>query len=675
MSGCADTSCGCHTLSESSAHAQSCSGESPAEPRATWWLTAVGAACAVGSEIAHLVQGGNSMVCIALCVAAVSTGGLGTFKDGLVALCHARLDINALMSVAVTGAMILGQWPEAATVIVLFALAEMLEQRSLERARHAIRGLLAMAPQIAAIRVADGSWCEVPAADVAVGATARIRPGERVPLDGTVLAGRSTVNQAPITGESLPVVKEPGDPVFAGTISESGYFEFRVTASANDSTLARIIHAVENAQGSRAPTQRFVDRFARVYTPIVFGLALVVALGAPLALGAAWGASIYKALVLLVIACPCALVISTPVTVVSGLASAARHGILVKGGAFLEGGRKLRALALDKTGTLTQGRPAVTDLVPIRGEPDRSLMLGASLGARSNHPVSGAVCAYWAARGSEGSLAQVSEFVALQGRGIQGRIDGVMCYLGNHRMVEELGLCTPETEAALGPLEADGKTAVAVCDQAGPLAVLGVADVVRPTSRQALAEIRALGVHTVMLSGDNPHTVRAIARDLGIDDARGSLLPEDKLEAIAELDATHGAVGMVGDGINDAPALARATIGFAMGMAGTGTAIETADVALMDDDLRKIPQFLRLSRRTVAVLTQNIALALGIKVVFFALAVAGQATLWMAVFADMGASLMVVANGLRLLRFESAARREANKAPTSTLAASAERSA
>ena len=498
------------------------------------------------------------------------------------------------------------------------------------------------------VQRSDGSWGDVDAKTVAVGSRVRVKPGERIALDGEVLQGRSSVNQAPITGESLPVEKAEGDPVFAGTINESGSFEYRVTAAASDSTLARIIHAVEAAQGSRAPTQRFVDQFARLYTPIVFAVALAVAILPPLLFGAAWLDWIYKALVLLVIACPCALVISTPVSIVSGLAAAARRGILIKGGVYLEEGRKLKWLALDKTGTITHGKPALTDVMAWNGtDPSAAERLAASLAIRSDHPVSQAVAR--AAQDKGLTPGEVADFAAMPGRGVRGHIDGALYHLGNHRLVEELGVCSPALETNLATLETQGKTVVMLIGPDGVRALFGVADTIKDSSRQAIKDLHALGIKTVMLSGDNPHTAEAIAQQVGIDKARGNLLPEDKQREIEQLSA-QGTIGMVGDGINDAPALARADIGFAMGAAGTDTAIETADVALMDDDLRKLPAFVRLSRSTAGVLKQNIALALGIKVVFLVLTFTGQATMWMAVFADMGASLLVVGNGLRLLR-------------------------
>ena len=556
------------------------------------------------------------------------------------------------MSIAVTGAVLIGHWPEAAMVMVLFALAEQIEARALDRARNAIQGLMALTPERVTVRDADGQWRERAAAGVTVGTLARVAPGERVALDGEVTAGESSVNQAPITGESMPVPKGAGDRVFAGSINESGSFEYRVTAAHDDSTLARIIRTVQEAQGKRAPTQRFIDRFAAVYTPIVFVVALLVALLPPLLMGGAWDDWIYKALVLLVIACPCALVISTPVTVVSGLARAARAGILVKGGVYLEQGASLRSVALDKTGTVTQGRPALTDMVPLNGDGDEALRLAAALASRSDHPVSTAISRHWQEQREAQVLPEVDDFAALPGRGTQGRVAGAIYSLGNARLLAELGSVNVEAARAIERLEGDGKTAVALCAGARVLAVIGVADTIRATSVQAVERLHRLGIRTVMLSGDNVVATAAIARQVGIDDARGGLLPEEKLAAVEAEVARHGMVGMVGDGINDAPALARASIGFAMGAAGTDTAIETADVALLDDDLRKLPEFVVLSRRTFAVLRQNIAAALLIKAVFLVLAIGGWATLWMAVFADVGASLLVIFNGLRLLRAE-----------------------
>ncbi len=613
-----------------------------------WGRMATAGVAASLAEAVYWINGGNDWPVVSLALIAIVLGGLPTYKKGLIALRNRDLNINALMAIAVTGAILIGHWPEAAMVMVLFALAEVIEAGSLDRARNAIRGLMELAPETATIQGPDGGWLEMPAAGVKVGAIVRARPGERIALDGRVTKGSSTVNQAPITGESLPIEKAEGDDVFAGTINQSGSIEYRVSASAGNSTLSRIIQAVETAQGSRAPTQRFVDRFSRIYTPAIFAISILVAVVPPLIGGGAWLDWIYKALVLLVIACPCALVISTPVTIVSGLAAAARRGILIKGGAYLEGGRKLTTLAMDKTGTITRGEPAQTDFIALAADSEAARQIAASLAARSDHPVSRSI----AKAAASMQLRIVDDFSALPGRGVQGSIDGTAYWLGNHRLVEEKGLCSGEIETRLARLEGDGKTAVLLMDGEKVLAIFGVADTVRETSRQAIADLHSLGVRTLMLTGDNVHTARSIAREVGIDEARGDLLPADKLSIIEGLlnQPGGGQVGMVGDGINDSPALARADIGFAMGAAGTDTAIETADVALMDDDLRKIPAFVRLSRSTAAILRQNIALALGIKLVFLVLTFAGHATMWMAVFADMGASLLVVFNGLRLLR-------------------------
>lgn len=614
-----------------------------------WWPLLLAGVVATASEVVHFASLGADWLVAALALAAIGLCGLNTYQKGWIALKNRNLNINALMSIAVTGAVLIGQWPEAAMVMVLFTLAELIEARSLDRARNAIRGLMDLAPPRATVRQADGSWLDVDVQSIGLGAVVRVRPGERISLDGEVIGGSSTVNQAHITGESLPVEKRVGDVVFAGTINEAGSLEFRVTAAARDTTLARIIHAVEEAQGSRAPTQRFVDRFSRIYTPAVFAFALAVAVLPPLLIGGAWLDWVYRALVLLVVACPCALVISTPVTIVSGLAAAARKGILIKGGAYLENGRHLALLALDKTGTLTHGKPVLTDSLHLLEVDDPvHASWAASLAARSDHPVSRALAVHAEEQGQ--ALHEVEGFEALPGRGSKGRVDGRLLYMGNHRLVEDLGLCSAQLEQRLEALERQGKSVVVLCDEQRALMLFAVADTVRQTSREAVAELHELGVRTCMLTGDNAHTAAAIAEQVGVDEARGDLLPADKLAWIEASQARGRVVGMVGDGINDAPALARAEIGFAMGAAGTDTAIETADVALMDDDLRKIPAFVRLSRQTYAILVQNIVLALGIKAIFLGMTLAGEATMWMAVFADMGVSLMVVFNGLRLLR-------------------------
>jgi Cd2+/Zn2+-exporting ATPase len=583
---------------------------------------------------------------MALAGIAIWLAGLDVYKKGMAALWRRKLNINALMSVAVTGAFLIGQWPEAAMVMALYAIAELIEARAVDRARNAIKGLLELAPEEALMLTTQGQWQPTPVTQVPLDSSVRIRPGERVPLDGIITKGTGAINQSPMTGESIPVDKAPGDQVFAGTINETGELEVRVTAVASNSTLARIIHAVEQAQGTRAPTQRFVDRFAAIYTPAVFALAVAVAALTPFLLGLTWQEAIYKALVLLVIACPCALVISTPVTVVSGLAAGARRGILIKGGTYLETARSLKTVALDKTGTITQGKPKLVEWQAWKGADTATAQrLALSLASRSDHPVSHAIAA-----GLEGEGSPVDDFSALPGRGVQGKVEGHQVLLANHRAVHERGLCGPELEAELGKHEQQGRTVTLLANASEVIAIFAVADTIKETSRQAIAELKSLGVTPVMLTGDNLATAKAIAAQAGIEDARGDLLPEAKLEAIKDMQARYGPTGMTGDGINDAPALAQADIGFAMGGAGTDIAMEAADVVIMNDDVRRVAETVRLSRRTHSVLWQNITLALGIKSVFLVLAVFGSATMWMAVFADMGASLLVIANGLRLLR-------------------------
>ena len=597
-----------------------------------------------------------------LAVIAIALAGFSTYWKGVQALRQLRLNISALMTVAVTGAFLIGQWPEAAMVMSLYAIAELIEARAVDRARNAVKQLLDLTPATAYVQQPDGAWRTVSLAKVSIGQSIRIRPGARVPLDSLVEEGQTVVDQSPITGESLPVEKQPGDSMYAGTINQGGMIVARTTALANDSMLARIVREVENAQSRRAPTQQFVDRFAAIYTPLVFLLAVGAAIWLSLFTDTRPLEAIYTGLVLLVIACPCALVIATPVTVVSGLTAAARRGILIKGGVYLENAHRLRAIAMDKTGTITQGRPELlsTQIVATDIPQDKVLMWAHCLSSASDHPVSQAITAGLSI--STPPL-QTQDFQALPGLGLQARIEGSMRYLGNHRLIETLGVCNSQVEALLESHERQGRTVTLLADESAVLAIFAVADAIKPSSRAAIAELHAQGIHTVMLTGDNQITANAIAEQAGLDTAIGELLPEDKLASIRELQQSHGPSGMTGDGINDAPALAQADIGFAMGKAGTDIAVETADIVLMTDDLRRIPETLALSRHTHAILFQNIALALGIKAVFMVLALSGNATMWMAVFADMGASLLVVFNGLRLLSHAKAARHQRQAAP------------
>ncbi len=630
-------------------------------------LLAAGGVTAFGAEAIAWSQGDHAWPVLALSLASIVLAGGPTLRKGWIAVRALTFNINFLMAVAVIGALLIGKWAEAAMVIFLFAVAEAIEARALVRARDAVRALTAIAPDTAELPDGAGGWRDVAVETVAIGARLRVRTGSRVPVDARIVVGRAALDESPVTGESLPVEKAIGDTILAGTIVTDGVIEAEATAVAADSTLARIAGAIQEAQSQRAPTQRFVDTFSSIYTPAMMLLALAVAALGPLmgpqVTADGWLTWAYRALVLLVIACPCALVISTPVTVVSGLAAAARRGIVVKGGVYLESGRRLRALALDKTGTLTAGRPVLDAImlpdgtrrsvaaldIATDGVQLRALAMAAALDANTTHPIARAIVQAAATHALVDGR-RVDELSVLPGRGVAGTLDGVRWHIGNAALVAERGFDTPAWRSAVDSLQAEGMSAVTLCDATGAVATFGVRDRERPESVEAIADLRALGVQPVMLTGDDHRAAQAIARAVGIDDVHAEQLPADKQRVVSALATRYGFVGMVGDGINDAPALARADIGFAMGAAGTATALEAADVAIMDDDPRKLAAFIRLSRRTVAVLRQNIVLALGIKAVFLALAVMGHATLWMAIFADVGASLLVVFNGLRVMR-------------------------
>jgi len=610
----------------------------------------VGGLAAIAAEALEWFAPGMHFVEPVLALVAVCTAGMETYRKGWIALIHRQLNMNVLMAVAVTGAALIGQWPEAAMVSFLFAVANLIEQHSLDRARRAIQGLLQLAPVEADVKGSAGEWIKKAVGAVFVGEIIQVKPGERVPLDGEIVRGNATINQAPITGESIPVEKTPGDRVFAGSINQNGLFEIRVTAAVGDTTLAHIIKTVEAAQADKAPAQRFVDMFAAFYTPVVFAAALIIVILAPLLFGWSWYEAVYRSLVLLVIACPCALVISTPVTIVSGLASATRMGILVKGGSYLENAGRIKVMAFDKTGTITVGTPIMTDVVTLRGDERRALAYALALASGSDHPVSRAIADGCRQRLDTTVTLPVERLTAIPGLGMSGTIAGADFVLANHHLIEDRNQSSTGLEMRLETLERLGKTSVMLADDDGPIAIFAVADAIRKQSATAVAALSGLGIHVVMLTGDNSHTAQAVSGQVGISDIRANLLPEEKLHIIEELQKRYGVVAMVGDGINDAPALARADIGIAMGSAGSDTAIETADIALMDDDPSRLFTLISLSRRTMTILRQNIILALGIKAVFLCLALTGNATLWMAVFADMGASLTVVANGLRVLR-------------------------
>jgi Cd2+/Zn2+-exporting ATPase len=561
-----------------------------------------------------------------------------------------RPDMNLLMTVAIAGAIVIGEWFEAATVAFLFALSLTLESWSVGRARRAIAALLDLAPPMVRLLRTDGSETDVPVAEVNPGDRFIVPAGERIGLDGRVVAGASAVNQASITGESVPVEKTIGANVFAGTVNGDGTLTVEATKAAGDTMLSRIIRMVEEAHARRAPSEQWVERFARIYTPAVMALALLVLLVPPLAFGGAWNDWFYRALVLLVIACPCALVISTPVSIVAALASAARTGVLVKGGVYIELPARLKALAMDKTGTITRAEPVVAKVIPLGNHTEAELMArAAALEARSTHPLARAILEYADQQGN--APAPADDVQVLKGKGLTGTFDGEQFWLGSHRYVVERGQDTLEIAKQAEALEADGKTVIAVGNARHVCGLIAVADTVRPEAREILQQLHAAGIrHVVMLTGDNRVTANAIARDLGIDEVYAELLPNDKVEKIEELVTRYGTIAMVGDGVNDAPALARANLGIAMGAIGSDAAIETADIALMTDDISKLPWLIHHAKRTLTVIQQNIVFSLGVKAVFVVLTFAGFATLWGAIAADAGASLLVVANALRLLR-------------------------
>ncbi len=585
---------------------------------------------------------------------AIVAGGWFIVPKALRALSRFALDMNVLMTVAVIGALAIHEWSEGAAVTFLFALSELLEAFSLARARKAVQALMQLTPETALLK--DGKdFREVPVAEVSVGATIAVKSGSRIPLDGEVTSGESAVNQAPITGESMPVEKKPGDGVFAGTINGEGSLEIRTTKGHADTTITKIIHLVEEAQSQKAPSQRFVDVFARYYTPSVMVAALFVMLIPPL-LGGAWLVWFYRGLVLLVIACPCALVISTPVSVVSGLTAMARRGVLIKGGAVLEAVGKLRALAVDKTGTITEGKPRVTKVIALNSKTEAEILrIAAAIDTHSEHPLAQAVVAYASEQKIE--FPRSENYRAKSGRGAEATIDGHSYFVGNHRFTHELAVCSPEIEQRLADIEADAQSVVVVghkphANCAGEvLGILAVGDAIRANAAEAITALHRAGIQKiVMLSGDNQRTASAIAKKAGIDETHGDLLPDQKIERVKAMLGESHYVGMIGDGVNDAPAMAAASVGIAMGGAGTDTAIETADMALMQDDLSKIAEAITLGRRTVRIIQFNIAFALALKAVFLILALLGHTSLWLAILADTGATLLVIANALRLLR-------------------------
>jgi Cd2+/Zn2+-exporting ATPase len=611
------------------------------------WGLMVASAVAIGAGLAISAAGRPGMAAVCFVVAAVA-GGIFPARRALVAIRSRSLDINTLMVVAVVGALLLGEWLEAASVVFLFAVAQWLEVRTLERARQAIRALIDLSPREAIVKQGN-SERQVAVDDIRVGDEILVRPGGKVPLDGVIVSGMSDVNEAPLTGESLPADKGPGDEIFAGTINGHGALDVRVTRVVRDTRLARVIHLVETAQASRAPVQSFVDRFARIYTPAVLVLAIAVAL-VPL-LGGVADPSIwfYRALVLLVISCPCALVISTPVSIVSALSAAARNGVLVKGGAHLERLAGARVVAFDKTGTLTKGELRVTDVISVGTAAAEVLRYAAAVESRSGHPIARAVVAH--AREHGGAAAPAARVTLVPGLGAEGEVGGAAVLIGNDRLLAARGVASnPEVPAILRARN-EGKLVVLVAVNGTLAGALALADRSRENAREAIGLLREQGIRRVaMLTGDDERSAARVAAELHVDEYHAQLLPEQKHALVRELHARHGTVVMVGDGINDAPALAAADVGIAMGAAGSDAALETADVALMSDELLRVPYAIRLAHATLRNVRMNVAISLALKAAFLIMAITGTATLWMAVLADTGASVIVVGNALRLLR-------------------------
>ena len=593
------------------------------------------------------------IITIPIFVTAIISGGWKIFIKGYKAAKSLALDMNFLMSIAIFGAVAIGEFTEAAAVIFMFSLALLLETYSINRTRRAIKSLMSLSPPTASVK--SGIFEIVkPVEQINTDEIVIVRPGERVSLDGVVMQGKSSLNESLITGESVPVLKQTGGQVYAGSVNSRGTFEFRVTKLYQDTVLSRIIHLIEEAQSEKAGSQTFVEKFSRYYTPTVTILALLIAIIPPALFGQAFGEWFYRSLVLLVIACPCALVISTPVTIISGLTSAARSGVLIKGGRYLEELGKIKALAIDKTGTLTEGKPVVKDIIPLNSYSiEQLLKIAAAVESKSEHHLADAILIKaYESRKLSGQFQELvcEEFETFPGKGIRAKVDGKTYTLGNHTFCEELNLCGSEIEILLEKLEAEGKSIVMIIENSTPVGLISVTDSAREESKIAISKLHSEGLkNIIMLTGDNEGTARSIANELGIDDVRYKLLPEQKVEAIHRLNKVYGNVGMVGDGINDAPALAAASVGIAMGTAGTDAAIEIANIVLMSDNLSKVSDTIKLSKRTLRIIKQNITIALVTKAVFLLLGTFGFASLWMAILADDGAALIVILNGLRLL--------------------------
>ncbi|WP_342506764.1 heavy metal translocating P-type ATPase [Sporosarcina sp. FSL K6-2383] len=585
---------------------------------------------------------------ITLFAVAIVIGGTGIFETGLKNLIRFEFDMKTLMTIAIIGAAIIGEWREGAVVVFLFAVSEALEAYSMNKARQSIRLLMDIAPPTAIVK-RGSEQLELATEDIVIGDILLVKPGQKIAMDGQVLSGSSTVNQAAITGESVPVHKTATDEVFAGTLNEEGALEVTVTKLVGDTTIAKIIHLVEEAQAEKAPSLKFVDKFAKYYTPAIVVLAILIAIVPPM-FGGDWNTWIYQGLAVLVVGCPCALVVSTPVAIVTAIGNAARQGVLIKGGVHLEETGRLDAIAFDKTGTLTKGYPEVTDFIVNEGVAKEQLLSAiAAVESMSQHPLAKAVVDYARDNGAENVV--VTNFQSVTGKGAYAEIDGMKIAIGSLGWAQELSTLPESILQQAASLQREGKSVMAIVKGSAFSGLLAVADPIRAESQAVLKQLKAIGIrHTVMLTGDHQTTAQAIADKLDVEDVRAELMPEDKLTAVKQLSEQYGRVAMVGDGVNDAPALAAASIGIAMGGAGTDAALETADIALMADDLEKLPYTVKLSRKTLRIIKENIMFALGLKIVALLLIIPGWLTLWIAIFADMGATLLVVLNSLRLLR-------------------------
>lgn len=606
--------------------------------------------------LSYFVNGEENLLTTLLFLASMVVGGLSLFKVGLQNLLRFEFDMRTLMTVAVIGGAIIGEWGEVALVVILFAISEELERFSMDRARNSIRSLMGIAPKEALVR-RNGQEIMIHVDDIAVGDIMIVKPGEKIAMDGVVVNGYSAVNQAAITGESVPVGKTVDDEVFAGTLNEEGLLEVKITKLVEDTTISKIIHLVEEAQGERAPAQAFVDKFAKYYTPIIMIIAALVVVVPPLLFGGSWETWIYQGLAVLVVGCPCALVISTPISIVSAIGNAAKKGVLIKGGVYLEEMGALKAIAFDKTGTLTKGVPVVTDFTVLNNQMNEKELLAiiTALEYRSQHPLASAIMKKAEEENISYSDMLVEDFSSITGKGIKGIVNGMTYYIGSPKLFKEL-LTTDfdkDLEQNVTTLQNQGKTAMIIGTEKEILGIIAVADEVRESSKEIIQKLHQLGIKkTIMLTGDNKGTANAIGSDVGVSDIRANLMPQDKLDYIKQLRSEYGNVAMVGDGVNDAPALAASTVGIAMGGAGTDTALETADVALMGDDLRKLPFTVKLSRKALNIIKANITFAIAIKFIALLLVIPGWLTLWIAILSDMGATLLVALNGLRLMRVD-----------------------